>query len=144
MRLSEWRTGAPVPDAMSQKVLSVIEPVLAALGGEPDPHCWVAWGDDPGLRYIVLAVTPAGLAQCHVRVNVPGEGPRASGKLVRWNRATIGELSAETHGAHRIVSAQVEGQVLRGTDAESNRIAAFVLSCLAAIDGRGGSPTPEV
>ena len=37
-------------------------------------------------RYMILVPTPAGLLQVHVRVNVPQEGPRASGKLVRWNR----------------------------------------------------------
>jgi hypothetical protein len=140
MRLSEWHAAAPNREAMSAKVLAVVEPALAALGADPDPHCWIAWGDDPHARYVVLAPTPAGLIWCGVRVNQPGEGPRATAKLVRWTRAQLGELALETQAGHRVVSFQVEGQVLRGADAEADRIGQFAQGLLAAADGR---PMPE-
>jgi hypothetical protein len=41
---------------------------------------------------------------------------------------------------HRLLSFQVEGHVLHGTDDEADRIAAFALEMFAAIDGR---PRPE-
>lgn len=54
MRLSDWRSRAPHKDAMTPKVLAVIEPVLASLGADPDPSSWVVWGEDPGVRYVLL------------------------------------------------------------------------------------------
>lgn len=137
MRLSEWRGRAPNKDSMSAKVMAVVEPVLAGLGAEADPEAWVAWGDDPGVRYLVLTPTTLGLAEVHVRVNVPQEGPRCSGKLVRWNRVQVGELAVEVAGGHRLLSFQVESQVLRGSDDEADEIAAFARTLIAAIDGRG-------
>jgi hypothetical protein len=143
MRLSAWRTRAPVRDALGPRVLAVVEPVLAGFGAEPDPHCWVAWGDDPDIRYPVLVLTPSGLIVCNVRVNVPGEGPRASAKLVRWSRVSVGELAVETQSGHRLVSFQVEGQVLRGADAEADAITAFAIRLFAGIDGREVPPLVE-
>jgi len=143
MRLSEWRSAAPHKDATSQKVAAVVDPVLSALGAGPDPHCWVAWGDEPGNRYSILVPTDPGLIVTFVRANVPGEGPRATTKLVRWNRVAIGELSVETQGGHRMLSFQVEGQVLRGVDGEADRVAAFALRVIAAIDGRPLPPIEE-
>jgi hypothetical protein len=136
MRLSDWRGRAPHKDALTAKVQAVIEPVLSSLGAAPDPSCWIAWGDDPSVRYTILAPTPPGLLVVHVRVNVPQEGPRAGGKLVRWNRVQIGELALEMAGGHRLLSFQVESQVLRGSDAAADGIAAFALELYAAIDGR--------
>jgi hypothetical protein len=141
MRLTEWRTGAPNREALSNRVLDVVVPVLEALGAESDPHCWVAWGDDPGIRYMIFAPSPAGLIACSVRLSLPGEGPRASGKVVRWHRVQLGELAVETVGGHRLVSFQVESQVLRGADAAADRIAAFGLALFAAVDGR---PMPDL
>jgi hypothetical protein len=141
MRLSEWRTGAPNREALSGRVLEVVTPVLESLGAEVDPHCWVAWGDDPGIRYLILAPTAPGLIACSVRLALPGEGPRASGKVIRWHRVQVGELAVESTGGHRLVSFQVETQVLRGADAMADRIAAFGLALLAAIDGR---PLPDL
>jgi hypothetical protein len=140
MRLSEWRAGAPAREAMTARVLAVVEPVLAALGAGRDTDCWVAWGDEPAVRYSILAPAAAGLIVCHVRVNLPQQGPRAAAKLVRWNRVQLGELGVETQGAHRLLSFQVEGQVLRGADAEADAIAGFALTLMAATDGR---PLPE-
>lgn len=97
MRLNEWAARAPHPDAMSAKVLGVVRPVLAALGAEPDPEAFVVWADDPD-RYFLLAIAPAGLVTCHVRVNAPQEGPRAAGRLIRWSRLQVGELAVETQG----------------------------------------------
>lgn len=136
MRLSGWVEIAPRPEAVTPKVLAVVEPMLQMLGCEPDPPCWVAWGDDPGARYTVLAATDAGLVQVNARVNVPGEGPRAGGKLIRWGRAQVGDLAVEMQGGHRILSFTLEGQILRGTDDTADAVAAFVLDMLAAIDGR--------
>ncbi len=136
MRLSDWRGRAPHKDAMSPKVVAVIEPVLETLGTGPDPVCWVIWGDDPAVRYSILAPTPAGLVVGHVRVNVPQEGPRAGGKLVRWSRVQTGELGVEMADGHRLLSFQVEGQILRGTDDDAAAIAAFALDLFAMMDGR--------
>ena len=103
MRLSGWVEIAPRPEAVAPKVLAVVEPMLSMLGCEPDPPCWVVWGDDPGARYTILAATAVGLVQVNARVNVPGEGPRAGGKLVRWSRAQVGDLAIEMQGGHRIL-----------------------------------------
>jgi hypothetical protein len=140
MRLIDWRATAPNRDALGPKVLATVEPVLTAMGAHPDPHCWVAWGDDPGIRFMILVPIEAGLVTCGVRVNVPGEGPRASAKLVRWNRVQYGDLALETQAGHRIISFQVEGQVLRGADVEADRVGEFARGLFAAIDGR---PIPE-
>ncbi len=136
MRLSEWMAAAPHKDAAAAKVLAVLEPMVAMLGGGTDPTCWVLWGDDPGARYSVFVATDAGLVQIAVRVNVPGEGPRAGGKLARWNRVQLGEVGVEMQGGHRIMNVPLEGQILRGTDEAADEVAAFVLDVLAAIDGR--------
>jgi hypothetical protein len=143
MRLSEWRATAPQKDAAAPKVSAVVDPVLSALGAGPDPHCWVAWGDEPGNRYSILVPTDPGLIVTFVRPNVPGEGPRATTKLVRWNRVAIGELTVETQGGHRMLSFQMEGQILRGADVEADRAAAFALRVIAAIDGRPLPPIEE-
>jgi hypothetical protein len=136
MRLSEWRASAPSKDAGSAKVARLVDPVLAALGAEGDPSGWVVWGEEPGVRYTILVPTAAGLVTCFVRVNVPGEGARASAKLVRWNRVEVGELAIETSTGHRLLSFQVEGHVLKGADAMADRVAAFALDLFAAIDSR--------
>jgi hypothetical protein len=136
MRLSDWRSVAPHESSLSPKVIATLEPVLVALGAEPDPRCWIAWGDDPVARFTVLALGEAGLAVCSVRVNVPQEGPRAAGKLVRWGRVQIGELGVERQGGHTLVNFQVEGQLLRGVDDEVERVTEFALDVLAAVDGR--------
>jgi hypothetical protein len=139
MRLSEWGAVAPIPAAAGPKVLAVAEATLATLGATPDPDCWVAWGEDPGVRWVLLAATPAGLVTVHVRVIVPQEGPRAAGKLVRWTRVQLGDVQVEVQGAHRIISATVEGVVLRGVDADADAVGAFIQGVFAAIDGR---PSP--
>ena len=139
MRLSDWRASPPTRESMTLKVLAVVEPVLAAMGAEKDPPCWVLWGDDPSIRYTILVPTASGLVTCGVRVNIPGEGPRANAKLVRWNRVQLGELAVETQAGHRVATFQVDQHVLRGADAAAERIAAFGLALFAAIDGR---PSP--
>jgi hypothetical protein len=136
MRLSDWRAKAPHKDSVAPKVMAVVDQALAALGAGPDPECWIAWGDDPGIRYLILAPTAGGLVQVSVRVAVPGEGPRASGKVIRWNRLQLGELAVEIQGGHRLVTFQVETFVLNGADATADGIAAFAQSLFAAVDGR--------
>jgi hypothetical protein len=136
MRLSDWRAKAPHKDSVAPKVMAVVDQALAALGAGPDPECWIAWGDDPGIRYLILAPTAGGLVQVSVRVAVPGEGPRASGKVIRWNRLQLGELAVEIQGGHRLVTFQVETFVLNGADATADGIATFAQSLFAAVDGR--------
>jgi hypothetical protein len=143
MRLSEWRANSPSKDAAGPKVAAVVDAVIEALGAEPDPHCWVAWGEEPSIRYTILIPTEPGLITSFVRVNVPGEGPRATTKLVRWSRVSVGELAIETQAGHRLLSFQVEQQVLRGADAEADRVAAFALRVIAGIDGRSVAPMVE-
>ena len=140
MRLSEWRTRAPHKDAMTPKVLTIVESVTSSLGAEADPTSWIVWGDDPGVRYVILVPTDAGLVQVLVRVNVPQEGPRASAKVIRWNRVQVGELALEMAGGHRLMGFQVESHVLRGADDEGDVMAAFALELLARIDGRPVAP----
>lgn len=140
MRLSEWRAAAPSKDAVAAKVNAIVDPVVASFGIGEDPDGWVAWGEEPALRYTILIPIAAGLVTCYVRVNVPGEGPRVAAKLIRWNRVQIGELAMETQGGHRLLSFQVEQLVLRGADEAADRIAAFALDMFAAVDGR---PAPE-
>jgi len=141
MRLSQWPTRAPHKESMAPKVLAVLKPVLAGLGAKADPSCWVAWGDDPAARYTVLVPTPPGLIQVVVRVMVPQEGPRASGKLIRWNRVQTGELAVEIASGHRLSSFQVESVVLRGTDEEADAVSEFALQVYAAIDRQPTGPS---
>lgn len=136
MRLTEWAERAPHKGSMTPKVLATITPILKALGADKDPPSWVAWGDDPASRYLVLVPVAAGLIQVNVRVNVPQEGPRSSGKLLRWNRVQTGELSVEVVGGHRLVGFQVENVIMRGTDDDGDAVARFALDVFAAIDGR--------
>ena len=136
MRLSEWRAKAPSKEAGGSKVAAVVDGVIGALGAEPDPHCWVAWGQDPAIKYTILIPTVLGLITSFVRVNVPGEGPRATTKLIRWSRVAIGDLAIETQAGHRLLSFQVEQQVLRGADEEADRVAAFALRVIAGVEGR--------
>ena len=146
MRLSDWRSVAPHANSVSDKVVSTIEPVLVGLGAEPDPHCWFGWGDDPAVRYTILALADTGLVLCSVRVMVPQEGPRAAGKLIRWSRVQVGELGVERQGGHTVVNFQVEGQLLRGVDDDVARVTEFALDVFAGLDGRpfpsrAGAPT---
>lgn len=136
MRLSQWQAKAPSKEAASAKVAAVIGTSLGIFGSEPDPPCWVVWGEDPAIRYLIFVPTIDGLIQLHVRVNVAGEGPRASGKLVRWSRVQVGELGTEIQGGHRLVTFQVETQVINGVDESADAIGAFARTIFAAIDGR--------
>ena len=140
MRLSDWRAAAPRKDSMAPKVSGTIEAALSMLGLDADPECWVAWGDDPAIRYSIFVPSPPGLAQINVRVNVPGEGPRAAGKLIRWNRVQLGELAIEIQGGHRLVNFQVEGNVVRGSDSDADVVAEFVMTLYDAVDGRTAPP----
>ena len=135
MRLSEWQPRAPHRDSMTAKVMASATEALALLGAGRDPECWIVWGDDPAVRYTILAPALAGLVIVNVRVNVPGEGPRA-GKIVRWHRVQVGELSVEIQGVHRVITFQVESQLLHGANEEVDEVARFVDSVFAAIDGR--------
>jgi len=136
MQLGEWRKTAPNRECMSNAVLSVLKPVLSDLGAAADPDCWVQWGEDPGIRYLVMVPTRAGLISTAIRVNTGTDGPRATGKLVPWARLQLSELSVESAAGHRIVAVQVEGQVLKGVNAEADRICEFVRGLIAAVDGR--------
>lgn len=141
MRWSGWRAKAPFKDSISPKVLATVDAALAGLGADADPECWVVWGDDPMSRYMLLVPTASGLVLVNVRVSVPGEGPRAGGKVVRWSRVQLGELAVEIQGGHRLVTFQVEAQVLNGADAAADAIAVFAQTLFAAVDGRP-APVP--
>ncbi|HET9456510.1 MAG TPA: hypothetical protein VFO78_04165 [Candidatus Limnocylindrales bacterium] len=147
MRLSEWRAASPSREAASRKISALVDPILAALGAEADPGAWVVWGEEPATRYTILVPTPAGLVSCFVRVNVPGEGPRAAAKLIRWNRLQLGELAVEAQGGHRLLTFQVEGNVLRGVDETADGVGRFAVELFAAVDGRpppvDGRPRPR-
>jgi hypothetical protein len=136
MRWSQWRAKSPFKDSVAPKVMSAVDSALAIVGADPDPECWVIWGDDPKVRYLLFVPTLSGLVQLNVRVAVPGEGPRASGKVVRWNRVQLGELAVEIQAGHRLVTFQVEAQPLNGADAAADAISAFALALFAAADGR--------
>jgi len=136
VRLSEWRTRTTHQDSVTDKVLAPAYDALELLGAERDPECWIVWGDDPAVRWTILAPAVAGLVQVNVRVNVPGEGPRSAGKLVRWQRVQLGELSVEIQGGHRLLTFQVESQLLHGANIEADAVATFVRSLFAAMDGR--------
>lgn len=136
MRFTEWPSRSPSRDSMAPKVMASTTSALVLLGAGHDPECWIAWGDDPAVRYTILAPAIAGLVIVNVRVNVPGEGPRAAGKIVRWQRVSVGELSVEIQGAHRLITFQVESQLLHGADETADEVASFVDTIFAAIDGR--------
>ncbi|HEY4189264.1 MAG TPA: hypothetical protein VGM28_02500 [Candidatus Limnocylindrales bacterium] len=140
MHLSEYAAAPRDETAVAPKVLAVVIPALVALGAGEDPHGWLAWGDDPAIRWMFLAPTRAGLVTCNVRVNVAGEGPRASAKLARWGRVQVGELSIESAaGGMRVASFQVESLVLRGTGPDAESVAAFAIDVFTAIDGTAAS-----
>jgi hypothetical protein len=135
MRLTEWRTKAPVKDALGARVLDVVVPVLGVLDVEADPQAWVHWGDDPGSRYTIYAPIPAGLVVVAVRT-MGASGPRATAKMIRWSRLQLGELSVETEGSHRMISFQLESTVMRGADEVADAVGRFALVVLAAVEGR--------
>jgi hypothetical protein len=143
MRWSGWRAKAPFKDSIAPNVLAVVDTALSGLGADPDPECWVVWGDDPRSRYLLLVPSPSGLVMVNVRVSVPGEGPRAGGKVVRWPRVQLGELGIEIQGGHRLVTFQVEAQVLSGADATADAIAGFAQALFAAADGRPAPVAPK-
>lgn len=148
MRLSAWAAIAPDPGALSVEVRSVIGPVLAAIGGDADPHSLPLWGQDAGERYTLFSLSPTGLVVSAVRVDVPGEGPRVAARLVRWSRLQLGELAIETTRGHRVLTVTIESQVLRAADDEADRIAWFVRAIQASELGRSlpagaGAAGPE-
>jgi hypothetical protein len=137
MRLSEFAAAAKAPAAVAPNVLATLTPILVALGAGEDPEGWLTWIEEAADRWTFLAPTAAGLVTCHVRVNVPGEGPRTSAKVSRWSRVQVGELSMEsTPGGHRVASFQLDSAILRGGDADADIVAAFALAVFAAMDGR--------
>jgi hypothetical protein len=141
MRLGGWQARAPGKDGLNPKVRETVGTILAALGAEPDAHGWLTWADETGSRWAYVAPCPAGLAVVNVRAGAPTEGPRASGRLVRWSKVQAGELAVETERGHRLVMFQVEGQPIRGTDDQADDVAAFAALVLAGIDGR---PLPDL
>ena len=141
MRLSGWRSRAPGRGGIDQKVIDAVASILAALGAESDAHCWVSFGDESGSRWTLMAPTEAGLVAVNVRPGAPGEGPRAGGRLIRWTKAQLGELAAETEHGHRIVMFQIEGQPVRGIDDDADEVAAFARLAIAGLEGR---PLPDL
>ena len=108
MRLSEWAERAPHEGSMTPKVMATRRARCSPpSGAETTRHAGSHGATTRGARYAMLIPTPAGLIQVHVRVNVPQEGPRSSGKLVRWNRVQTGELAIETR---RVTTHQLPGR----------------------------------
>src|SRR5450830_643348 len=142
VRLSQWRKAAPTEGAMNDRVLAVVGPVLADLGAERDPECWVAWGEEPDLRYSLLAPTLAGLITVAIRFTSPEDGPRVIAKLVRWSKVSVSELGLDSGGGHRMVAVQVENLVLKGMDEAADRICEFVRILIAGVDDRLQVPVP--
>jgi hypothetical protein len=116
---------------------------MAGCGAEGDPQRWVVRDEEPAIRYTVFVPTEPGLIAAFVRVNVSGEGPRAMTKMIPWSRVSIGELTVETQAGHRLLSFQLEQQVLRGADEVADQVAASALRVIAAIDGRTIPPDVE-
>jgi hypothetical protein len=149
MRLSQFAASTKVTSAVTSKVLATVLPVLDGLGAGADPEGWMDWGDNPTDRWTFLAPTAAGLATVNVRVNIPGEGPRSAGKVTRWGRLQVGELTMEAQGEHRVAVFQLENRVFRGVDETADAIADFAIQVYQAIDGRlpvvtRGSGVPEL
>jgi len=142
MRLSEWRKTAPSKDALSNRVLAVLRPLLVDLGAESDAECWVAWGDDPEYKYSILAPALAGLINIAVRLGAPEEGARATARLIRWSKVSVTELGIEASGGHRMVAVQVESHVLKGIDDEADRICEFVRGLIASVEDRNPQAIP--
>ena len=138
MRLSDYIAAPRDEAAVAPRVLAVVTPALMALGADQDPEGWLAWGDDPANRWLFLTPTPAGLVTCSVRVNVTGEGPRASAKVTRWPRVQVGELSVDSAaGGLQVASFQVENLVLRGSGDEARAITSFAIAVFRSIDRTG-------
>lgn len=141
MRLSEWQKTAPSEDSLSNRVLAILKPVLVDMGAEADADCWVCWGDDPEMRYSILAPTIAGLVTVAIRLSGP-DGARAAAKLVRWSKVSVSDLAVEAADGHRLVAVQVESHVLKGVDEEADRICDFVRGLIAGIENRNPQPVP--
>ena len=141
MRLSDWRKTAPNKDSLSNRVLAILKPVLVDMGAEADADCWVCWGDDPEMRYSILAPTIAGLVTVAIRLSGP-DGARAAAKLVRWSKVSVSDLAVEAADGHRLVAVQVESHVLKGVDEEADRICDFVRGLIAGIENRNPQPVP--
>lgn len=144
MRLSEWRANAPLAEAASDDVIARLEPLLADFGVPADPECWVAWGEDPAMRYSILVPSLAGLVSLVVRPMGSQDGPRASARLIRWSKLAVSELDVDSTGGHRIVAVQVESYVLKGTDDEADRIVQFVRGLIATIENRFPQPVSQL
>jgi hypothetical protein len=140
MRLTEWRRKAPVRESMDAQVMAVLEKVLADLGAEQDPECFVAWGEDPTLRYSILVPVVAGLVAIAVRTTAGAGDARANARLIRWPKLAIGEFAIEADAQHRLAAVQVESFVLKGVDAEADEICEFVRGLVIAADGRAAQP----
>lgn len=142
MRLSEWCEGAPVAESVSAPVMALVESLYADLGVGEETDCWVLWGEDPAMRYTILAPSLAGLAIVSVRPTGSADGPRGNGKLVRWSKLSVSELTIESAGGHRIVAIQIESNVLKGVDDEADRICDFVRIVLAGLENRSEPVAP--
>jgi hypothetical protein len=136
MRLSEWRENAPLAEAASDAVMAVVEPLLVDLGASADPESWVVWGEEPGMKYSILAPSLGGLITVVVRPLGSQDGPRAVAKLIRWSKLAVSELNIDSTGGHRIVAVQVESHVLKGVDEEADHICEFVRDLIAGIENR--------
>ncbi len=139
MRFDDWRATPEGERHLTERLVALIDPVSRVLGVGTETACHVVWGDQPPARFQVLLATEAGLAVLNVRVNVPQEGPRISGRLVRWGRVQAGEVTIEAHSGHAQVSAQFEGQVLQGLDTAGERIAEWMIEVYRRVERATGA-----
>ncbi|MGC8634130.1 MAG: hypothetical protein ACP5VP_05630 [Candidatus Limnocylindrales bacterium] len=140
MRFADWQATPEGSRYLTDRLVPLIESAARTLGAHDATPCYVAWGDQPEARFQVMLSTDGGLGIFNVRVSVPQEGPRLSGRLVRWARVQAGEVTFEAHSGHIQVSAQFEGQVLLGLDEAGERIAEWMTEVYRRVDGaaRGG------
>jgi hypothetical protein len=140
MRLTEWRAKAPARDAINDRVMAILESLIADFGADPDPECHVVWGDRPDLRYSILVPAAAGLVAIAVRTAEGTQEARATARLIRWPKLALGEFSVEATGEHRVVAVQVESFVLKDVDAEADLIAEFVCGLVLHADNLSATP----
>ena len=141
MRLSEWRAASPSKEAGGAKVAATVDPVLRSLGAEHGSGLLGRVGRRTG-RSLHDLRSDRGRPH-HVLSSGSTSPARARGraaKLIRWSRVQLGELAIETQGGHRILSFQVEQQVLQGADDKADRIARFAPASSSQRSTAGRSP----
>ena len=135
MQFSDWCETDEGRRRIPEPLVTLIGNAMRTLGVPLDAPAHVIWGDQPGQRFMVMLACDAGLAILGVRPSTPQEGPRVSGRLLRWSRVQVGELAIEAHHGHVQASAQMEGQVLQGLDAAGAQVAGWMAEVYRRVEG---------